>query len=212
MDSNKVIDKVRKLLALAQSDNEAEAKNAMLKAQKLMAKNSISFEEVSGKQQEEVFRATAKHKWNAKFRIPLSQIIAKNFRCEVFMEGNSIVFVGHENDVLICRKTFEFAYTFVYSMGNRAYNTAKKEGRKTQGVFNSYALGFIYGLKNALEAQAKALMIVTPPDVTEKLEEILGGAEPKTIKGINCTDYRAYRAGVEDGKNFTGRRQIEEGN
>ena len=209
MDS-KVVEKIRKLLALAESDNEAEAKNAMLKAQKLMAKNSISLEQVSDEKEDEVFHAMAEHKWNAKFRIPLSQIIAENFRCEVYMCDNNIVFFGHKEDCIICRETFEFAYRFVYSMGNRAYNKAKKEGRRTEGVFNSYALGFMYGLKNSLEAQAKALMIITPPDVTEKFEEAMAGTSTRKSSGLKGTDFSAYRAGVEDGKNFTGRKQIEE--
>lgn len=209
MDS-KVIEKVKKLLALAESDNEAEAKNAMLKAQKLMAKNSLNLEEVLGEKEDEVLEVMAEHKWNAKFRIPLSKVIAENFRCEVFMSNNNIFFFGHKEDCLICKETFEFAYKFVYSMGNRAYNKAKKEGRRTDGVFNSYAMGFIYGLKNALEVQAKALMIITPPEVSEKFSEVMSGAKTKKYSGLTGTDYNAYRAGVEDGKNFTGNKQIEE--
>ena len=38
---NKIIDKIEKLIALSSSDNENEAKAAMLKAQELMAKYEI---------------------------------------------------------------------------------------------------------------------------------------------------------------------------
>lgn len=50
---NKVIDKIEKLLALAGSDNENEAKAAMVKAQELMAKYEIDRERVQGKGHEE---------------------------------------------------------------------------------------------------------------------------------------------------------------
>lgn len=43
---NKIIDKIEKLLALAGSDNENEAKSAMVKAQELMAKYEIDRERV----------------------------------------------------------------------------------------------------------------------------------------------------------------------
>ena len=46
---NKVIDKIEKLLALAGSDNENEARAAMVKAQELMAKYEIDRERVQGK-------------------------------------------------------------------------------------------------------------------------------------------------------------------
>lgn len=41
---NKIIDKIEKLIALSSSDNENEAKAAMLKAQELMAKYEIEME------------------------------------------------------------------------------------------------------------------------------------------------------------------------
>lgn len=211
MDS-KVIEKVKKLLALSESDNEAEAKNAMLKAQKLMAKNGLTLEEVSESSfsETESIILEGSHKWNAKFRIPLATILAENFRCETFMSDNQIYFFGHADDCRICTEVFNSAYNFVYSRGNKFYNEAKKFGRETKGVFNSYAMGFLYGLDNALKIQAKALMIVTPEDVKSEFKEMTSGWKTKNSKGPNCTDYGAYTKGRADGENFTGNKQIEE--
>lgn len=44
---NKIIDKIEKLIALSSSDNENEAKAAMLKAQELMAKYEIEMSQIN---------------------------------------------------------------------------------------------------------------------------------------------------------------------
>lgn len=211
MDS-KVLEKIQKLLALAESDNEAEAKNAMLKAQKLLAKNNLTLEEVSSANfsEPEIVVMNGIHKWNAKFRIPLAKILAENFRCETFLSNNQICFFGHADDCRICREVFNSAYSFIYSRGNKVYNEVKKRGGETKGVFNSYAMGFLYGLDNALKIQAKALMIITPEDVTEKFTKLSRNFKTKRSNGLNGTDYSAYNKGRADGENFTGNKQIEE--
>ncbi len=211
MDS-KVIEKVKKLLALSESDNDAEAKNAMLKAQKLMAKNNLTLEEVSSANfsETEIVVMEGIHKWNAKFRIPLAKILAENFRCETFLSDSQICFFGHADDCRICREVFNSAYSFIYSRGNKVYNEVRKRGGETKGVFNSYAMGFLYGLDNALKIQAKALMIITPEDVTSKFKEASAGFEQKKVRGLSGTDYGAYAKGRADGEHFTGKKQIEE--
>ena len=211
MDS-KLLQKIQKLLALAESDNEAEAKNAMLKAQKLLAKNNLTLEEVSSAKFSEpsIVVTMGSHKWNAKFRIPLAKILAENFRCETFLSNNQICFFGHADDCRICTEVFNSAYSFIYSRGNKVYNEVKKRGGETKGIFNSYAMGFLYGLDNALKIQAKALMIVTPKEVTEKFTELSRNFKTKRNAGLNGTDYSAYNKGRADGENFTGNKQIEE--
>lgn len=211
MDS-KLLQKIQKLLSLSQSDNEAEAKNAMLKAQKLLAKNNLTLEEVSSTKFSEpgIVVTMGSHKWNAKFRIPLAKILAENFRCETFLSNNQICFFGHADDCRICTEVFNSAYSFIYSRGNKVYNEVKKRGGETKGVFNSYAMGFLYGLDNALKIQAKALMIVTPKDVTEKFIELSRNFKNTRNAGLNGTDYSAYNKGRADGENFTRNKQIEE--
>ena len=50
---NKIIDKIEKLLALSSSSNENEARDAMTKAQELMAKYEIKREQLKDGEQEE---------------------------------------------------------------------------------------------------------------------------------------------------------------
>ena len=85
-DKDVIIDKVKKLLNLADKDknnSDAEAEAALLMAQKLMAEHDISIDETSA---DKIAYANeeCKHKWNMGFRKLLAQILANNFRCKVW--------------------------------------------------------------------------------------------------------------------------------
>lgn len=214
MDNEKIIEKIKGLLALAdksRNSEEAEAEAALLKAQELMAKYNISID-ITEEEKIAYTHETCNSKWNMGFRKPLAAVIAKNFRCECYLKGNggSVVFFGHSTDARIAREAFEFAYEFALREGNRCYNKNYQMGRETKGVFNSYVTGFITGLKQKLEEQSRALMIVTPPDVKDKFEDM-----SKSFKhgsgGIrnNGFDREAYSQGVTDGRTVMNGRRLE---
>lgn len=210
---DKVIDQIKRLLALGDSSrntSDEEAKAALLKAQELMAKYDISTEEVEEQEQETYSHEVCEHKGDAAYRIPLAQILAKNFRCMTYNHGKRITFMGHSSDAKICKATFEFAYQFIMRMGNRVYNKHYQMGLPTKGVFNSYATGFLQGLKEAFDVQCRALAIITPPDVVQEFENISKNWKTKTSRGLSATDYEVWRQGKEDGKAFMNRDQISQ--
>lgn len=214
MDNKEIINKIKRLLALGdktKNSSEAEAESAMLKAHELMAKYDISVE-LSAEEEIVYSEQFCETKWNMAFRKPLATIIAKNFRCETYLSGRSgpIVFFGHESDVTIAKNVFEFAYSFAMSQGNKQYNKNYQLGKITKGVFNSYVTGFISGLQKKLGEQSKELMVITPPDVTEKFKEM--SANFKTAShGMRATgfDAEAYIKGQEDGRSVLARREIQ---
>lgn len=210
-----ILRKIKDLLALgdnARNNSEEEAKAAMLMAQKLMAKYDISAEEVEGEDEEQYAHEMCEHKWDYAYRIPLAHVLGKNFRCMVYSHGKKIVFMGHPSDAKICRATFEFAYQFIQRKGNALYNKRYSMGYPTKGVFNSYAHGFISGLKEAFDVQCKALAIVTPPDVIEEFKNISKDWETKKRKNIanDVTDMASWREGQRDGKSFMDKDKLPE--
>ena len=56
---DKIIDKIDKLLRLSRSDNENEARAAMVKAQELIAKHNISREELGQEEERQVVTMTS---------------------------------------------------------------------------------------------------------------------------------------------------------
>ena len=83
-------------------------------------------------------------------------------------------------------------------------------GYTTRGVFNSYAKGFIIGLKRSLDKQSVALAIITPPDVTAKFKEMSEGWKTKTTKMEESTDAETLHKGIKDGERFLQRNRLPE--
>jgi hypothetical protein len=215
MTKDDVLRKIKDLLALgdsARNNSEEEAKAAMLKAQQLMAKYDISTEEVEGEEEEQYAHEMCEHKWDYAYRVPLANVLAKNFRCMVYFRGKSVVFMGHPSDAKICRATFEFAYKFIQKKGNSVYNKRYSMGYPTKGVFNSYAHGFIVGLQEAFNVQCKALAIVTPPDVIDEFKNLSKNWGTRNCKDISedATDYQVFREGRIDGKKFMDKDKLPE--
>lgn len=213
MNNEKIIEKIKGLLALGDKSRnceEAEAEAALLKAHELMAKYNISVE-ITEDEKISYVHEVCESKWNMGFRKPLSRIIADNFRCEVYLKGNggSVVFFGHSTDARIAREAFEFAYSFAMKEGNRCYNKNYQMGRPTQGVFNSYVRGFLKGLKQKLGEQSTALMVITPADVKDQFAEMSKGFGQGS-GGMRDTgfDREAYAQGVTDGRTVLNGRRL----
>lgn len=211
----KMLEKIRELLNLGDSsrnNSDDEARAAMLKAQELMAKYDISAEEVEGEEEEVYAHEVCEHKWDYAYRIPLATVLGKNFRCMVYCSGKKVVFMGHSSDAQICKATFEFAYQFIQRQGNAIYNKKYSMGRPTKGVFNSYAHGFIVGLKEAFDAQCTALAIVTPQDVVDEFNEMTKDWQTKRAKNIgqDVTNHEVWAEGRRDGKEFLNKKKLPE--
>ena len=211
----KMLEKIRELLNLgnvSRNNSEEEAKAAMLKAQELMAKYDISVEEVQEEEEEVYSHEECEHKWDYAYRIPLANVLGKNFRCMVYCRGKKVVFMGHSSDAKICKATFEFAYQFIQRQGNAIYNKTYSWGRPTKGVFNSYAHGFITGLQEAFDAQCRALAIVTPQDVVDEFTEITKDWKTKRTKNIgnDVTNQEVWSEGRRDGKEFLNKKQLHD--
>lgn len=217
MSEIQILEKVRKILAKTtdRGATEAEAQSAFLLAQELLSKHGMTMEDTENYQPElaEIVRMMDKGnegtKWQQKFRYPLSAVIARNFRCERYKKGRAIIFIGHAEDVAVCREVYNAAYEFVYREAWRRQRKIYEETGKGEGVVNAYALGFIQGLKNAFDVQCKALMVVTPPEVTEAMDKICQDKDGKPSKaqrnvGLTVTDHttQILREGYHDGQTF----------
>lgn len=211
----KILNKIKNLLDLANNNpNENEALAAALKAQELMAKYNVELDQLDNKQEtreivKEVYHQSGKHEMR-KWKIGLANIIAKNFRCKVyFINKQDVVFYGYKEDAKIALQVF----TYLYEIGNkfavRYYNKCKKEGRDTQGVMNTYLIGFRDGAAEVLGKQCTALMIVTPKEVTESFDEMAKNWKTSTTTVKMSGDAAAYSNGKSDGRNMATARNIE---
>lgn len=207
MDIHKVI---RSLFAKAESTHsEHEAQAAILKAQELMAKHGISA--VSTEEEIKYSTESCTHSGNRAFRRPLANALSGNFKVKYYLSNMQVTFFGHEEDVRIAREVFEYAYKYICRETRRLCKEQKNLHMSTDGIANTYALGFCAGLKEKLDSQSVALMVVTPPDVNEKYAELSKGFRTSRRKIAYDRYARSiYEQGQRDGRSIMERRKLPE--
>lgn len=214
MTQEKIINKIKNLLDLSTSPNEHEAKAAALKAQELMAKYDIDSQSVvdTTSYMDEICHIfcddDGKHSMK-KWKVLLAPVIANNFRCKLYFHGNSVVFYGYKRDAEIASEVFKFLFTTGNKLAIRYYNSYKKVGKSTKGVMNAYLRGFVAGVKDDLEKQCTALMIITPKEVTDQFEDLSKNWGTKQYS-INCiNDAEAFATGKKEGKGVSSGRHLK---
>lgn len=211
MTREALIEKINKLLALADSDrnnSEAEAKAAYAKAQQLIAEYNLTAAELGKEEKEQIVLMPATHPNNNGYRTRLAVVLAQNFRCRVIMCGNTVNFIGYKTDAEVCVKVFNHAYKVARRGGQKLEREARKNGYSAQGVFNSYTAGFCAGIKEVLDEQCRALMIIVPDEVEKELQERAGGKYRGGMRQNSFTSTE-YNAGKSDGRAHMRSRQLE---
>lgn len=215
MYNERVIDKIKKLYALANNNTSAEeAADAALKAQALMAKYNLSQAEISDAiiaDKEDITTASVDVVAGRKWKFDLARIIARNFRCTLFFNGRRrINFYGYETDTIAASETFKFLFNHGHKLADSEQTKVYKQKGTTTGVYNSFTLGYIYGIRQKLDAQCTALMIVVPKEVTEQYAEKSKdwGSIKNSLTTTTSFDKETYEKGVFEGKIAMGGRQI----
>ena len=218
-------DKIKKLLALAQSPVEAEAKAALLKARELMAKHKLTEAEL-GEAKKQAVRDVKTDITCSKRRDPwivgLSAVIGEHYCCKGYrsryhgQQTQTIGFIGLEDDVEVCMAIFKYAVDCI-SAG------VKKLKKELDGYYpwyikqqcDSYGFGFAEGIKRALDGQDEekrgewGLVLVMPQEVQEASQRL--GKEDFKARTEDTIDPRAYAQGYAEGKEFDPAHRLGEG-
>ena len=92
-------------------------------------------------------------------------------------------------------------------VADKAYN----ETGSSRGVRYSYTKGFVAGIKEVLDAQCTALMIVTPKEVTESYEVMAKDFKNFEVKRSDGKKFSKehYEQGIRDGRDSMNSRALE---
>jgi len=214
MVDEKLLAKIHNLFKLAEGNsNQNEAQNAMLKAQQLMAQNGIAQSEVHQvlKPKEvltENITEVGRLSWWEK---NLGMIIAKNFRCEMYIhkirnKGGTIVFLGLKDDVQLAKMVYNFA---TLAIENDTINFIKQYKKQyvvyNVGIKNDFILGWIRGLdakyKEQVDKNNWGLILVKDPLVQQELSKIhLRKGQSSSVNRSNNNN--VYGKGFERGNKF----------
>ena len=210
----KILEKIKKLLALAGNNpSEEEAKSASLKAQQLMNEYNLTLSEVDGEDKrlefsDSRFVCGGDNQW----KFSLSQVIAKNFRCESYWLGKKIVvFYGYKADCEIAKEVFGFLFNVCKKRMTQVADKAYNELGSSKGVRYSYTTGFVKGIKEVLDAQCTALMIVTPVEVKENFKEMSKDWKQLSISRSDSKAFSKefYEQGIREGRDTMQSKSIE---
>lgn len=183
-----------------------EATTAATMVQKLIAKYHVEMPDTE-KSDVDIETVPVTRNWQA----VLLYVIAKNMRCEAVhfsqKKGFCKVF-GHKVD----RQAVVDLYYKLFPICKSGIATEKMiaegDSESIRGIEASYGLGFCSGVKNAMEVQAKALVLVVPKEVNECVTEQVGKVYTSTIR---YSSGRHYNKGFSDGRNSMTQKKIEGG-
>lgn len=219
----KMLDKVRKLLALATSSNENEAAIAAEKAQALLAEYNISMAEVGNIHQDNdddiIIDEMDKIRMKP-WRRPLAQAVAQMYFCSYFYvnygKKDKHSFVGTEANTTVTKMMFKYLVdtieTLAVQYAERDVPTISERGRYRRSFRTSCTLRLCSRIRQRIEEAkrgeikgetGRALVLASMYDqwalkTRQHLESTLGA--PRVVRSVmRPSDAAGTRAGYEAG-------------
>ena len=228
MDTLKNVETIRKLLALAQSDNPGEAENALLMARKLMAQHKLTEKDIADKRPNELVQLVYEGQTFSGLRntwlIDLARVIGENHCCGVCRWGNfkstvgKIQFVGLDDDPAIALELMGYAVQHIkakakeYRQSIPDYWGTHNKNQWTRNYETNYAQGFAEGMASKYREQNRgedcevmALVAVKPVEVLD----FMRGLKKTTIRTRReYSNADARQQGYQAGYSFNPTKQI----
>ncbi|MCL7726136.1 MULTISPECIES: DUF2786 domain-containing protein [Pasteurellaceae] len=200
MSNEKLINKIKKLLALAKSPNPHEAARALEMAQKLMKKNQLSEEEIVFSEQESDVSFAQKPPSYVSY---LTHVICKAFGCEAYFNSgfkSSTVFIGQEERPEIAAYCFDVLYRKLLKARKEFIATQSKRLKRSTltARADSFCEGWVIGVRQNVTEFA-----MTPTE-KGKLERYFTQLQAKQ----NMTEAKCREAGdTREANSHNSRRQ-----
>lgn len=214
-EKEKVIDKIQKLLALATSPNEHEAKLAADKANEILIQYNLTMQEVD--------RQMSEYETNDVFH-SARVLQEETFVCSILKgfffvdviykkrlrQGTTVCLIGEATNVQVAA----YVRSFLINSFKRLWN----EYRKSTGAESSSKRAYYLGLTRGLEAQLQAtrssiqadrqMVLVKDPNIEKYKRELFTNIKTVSFNPIRL-DGNAMSAGAEAGKSLRISRGIE---
>ena len=211
-----ILDRVKRLLALAQSDNEHEAALALSRAEQLMAEHCIEQADLGGDAAGEIIAVDATPLYSGA-RIPawvsqLAMVVAANTGCFLYLSRREqgLIITGTQTDREACRAMFTWIEGAIRRL---SVLNCKGKGRS---YASSWCLGAAIGIRDTLEA-AKRVREAEAPRMREAglitldkakqaravAEASIGGRFRTTSSRSSVSNGSAFGAGRETGRSIS---------
>ncbi len=231
---HKIVERLKKLLALSASDNENEANLAMRKAEDLMRRHNLSVADVAlnGSSADiESVEVSGLTKSKQKWELHLGICIAHTFNGRAISyrlgpgKGWRFTFVAGRTDLELIVDLYERLRQTIRRMSSAYVRANPNPYVSPRTLHNSYRLGMLRTIKTRLEQvrkntmpndesrnvygmSGKELMVVKSNAVDRKVEELFSKLKISTSR-ISTVNMTAYRRGQADGRNVSLHRSLE---
>jgi hypothetical protein len=209
--NEKIKSKIKKLLALSESPNQAEAELALEKAGELMIQHNINLSDIDKKESEVVKKTLNYPNARAKWKWMLFGYIARFYGCEslVSRDKKTYIIVGRNVNIEIVLSMFDYIVdSFNSAWKRRPYHMHKNSFYigMTKGIFRK--IGNIKRERSGSNCENYAIVAVsTEKENSEYLKKELGNpGEVKTKKSTVCGD--SMDAGHAAAKNISLSNQV----
>lgn len=207
----KVMERINNLLnkTVENGCTVEEAASAAKMAQKLIAKHHVDMREFSESEDVDAETATCSTPWQT----TLATTISRRMCCDVIYETipntrkRRLTFVGHDTD----RKAVIELWDKLVKVCNDGIKIEKRIYKdrygSARGVAESYARGFIRAIREAMDEQCRALMLVVPEEVNNKVKEIFPEVHTEKPRKLKLWK-TAYENGMSAGRDAVGRKMV----
>ena len=206
MNKEKVLDKIKKCLALSKSANEYEAAQALRQAQALMEKYEVNAVDIalSEVSEQKVDRKMAFKLANWQWRV--ANMIADVFGCQSYQRGKTMMFYGIGNRAEISAYAFDVVYRQISADRRKFLKTCRvrKPAHRTY-LADQFCDGWIMGAwekvrKFEMSDEEKAIMDgYKKKEYPDMAEARTRDAKSSILQG-STMEYEALAQGMESGK------------
>jgi hypothetical protein len=220
-EREKVISKIEKLLALAGSANEHEAKLAATKAAELLTMYNLTMEQVSGERKEYQHRSIFNNIRRSQENKYITDILIGFFFVELIKSRRydrfecrfytKVIMIGTKTNVQIA----SFVYAYLEKKYIELWQTYRKTHKAKANQKQSYYMGLTLGLMAQLkekrrECENKVGLMVIKDDALRKHIKRDMGVEKETTPNVNIEDGEAVAHGIEHGYKIQIQKGLEE--
>lgn len=206
MNKEKILDKIKKCLALSKSANEHEAAQALKQAQALMEKYEVNAVDIALSQVSEQ-KAERKMAFKlADWQWSVANMIADIFGCQSYQRGKTMMFYGIGNRAEISAYAFDVVYRQISADRRKFLKTcrARKPAHRTY-IADQFCNGWIMGAwgivkKFEMSDEEKAIMDgYAKKEYPYMTEARTRDAKSSILQG-STMEYEALAQGMESGK------------
>jgi len=213
--NTKVIEKVKKLLSLATSDNENEAKAAAEKAVEILLKHNLSMQQVQDQSNYEKNVLSIKSRKPPEYTFIMAILDIHYFVRIIYSRRNNqtVTFIlGEDTNVQVAT----YVYSFLLRKFRELWSVYKKRTGKGSGSRRAYYWGLYSGIMTQLDSKKISvqkevgIVLVEDPSLTDFIN---GHFKTTTTKQAKIKrDLEAQSAGIKDGIKINIQNAVTESN